>query len=621
MLLQVSRGKKSFGADVVFSDIQFEIKGNEKIALIGRNGCGKSTLLKILSGQEELDEGQIIKQSNIQIGYLSQTAISDENSTVYEELLRAYSDILNLQDQIEEITRRMAAEYSERDLDLYASLQHSFEEMGGYEYQTELKTVFFKFGFKEEDLNRRISEFSGGQRTKIAFVRLLLNKPDVLLLDEPTNHLDLNTIEWLEGYIKHYPKAVVLVSHDRMFLDDTCEVVFEIERGKMTRYKGNYTQYMDFKKIQRAHQQAAYDNQQKEIRRIEGQIEKFRYKKNKAAFAQSKIKYLDRMERVEEVKKDEKNFHAHFSPQYKSGNRVLSLLEYTVGYDSPLCTLTLEIKAGDRVGIIGPNGKGKSTLVRSIVGQIEPLSGEMLLGHQVDIGYFDQQLAQFDSSRTVLDELWSYYPSLDKTTIRTALGNFLFSGDDVFKEVSVLSGGEKVRLYLARLMLQRANFLILDEPTNHLDILGKEALEDALADYEGTLLFVSHDRYFINKLATAIVEIDDGKATYYPLNYQEYMLKKAESEVPQENTVREVKPRPQRNIDYKKEIRKLEEQIEKAEAELDELRELRYEPEYYQDANKMNMLDDEIDDKHNEIENLMARWEEYSEEYEKQQKG
>ena len=618
MLVSISKGKKSFGADVIFSNINFEIKGNEKIALIGRNGCGKTTLLKILAGQEELEEGQLIQQNNTVIGYLAQTALSDEDKTVYEELLTAFEKLLSLQRRMDELTEKMSGDYNEKDLEIYADISHAFEEQGGYAYQAELKTVFFKFGFKEEELYKKVGEFSGGQRTKIAFVKLLLSKPDVLLLDEPTNHLDLETIEWLEGYIKHYPKAVVLVSHDRMFLDDTCEVVYEIELGRMSRYKGNYTQYMEFKKIQKQHQEAAYNNQQKEIERIEGQIEKFRYKKNKAAFAQSKIKYLERMERIESPKEDQKNFHAHFSPKYKSGNRVLALLDYTVGYDKPLCSLTVDIHAGDRIGILGPNGKGKSTLVKSIVGQVEPLGGEILFGHQVDIGYFDQQLAQFDSSKTVLDELWSQYPALDRTTIRTALGNFLFSGDDVFKEVSVLSGGEKVRLYLAKLMLQRANFLILDEPTNHLDIMGKEALEDALEDYEGTLLFVSHDRYFINKLASGIIEIDNDKATYYPLNYAEYVEKKSEQKEVVEERKKESKVRPQRNIDYKKEIKKLEELIEVRENELDDLRECRYEPEYYQNAAKMNALEEEIDEKHIEIERLMQQWEEYSEAYENQ---
>ncbi len=621
MLLQVSKATKSYGADVVFSNIQFEVRGNEKIALIGRNGCGKTTLLRVIAGEEELDSGSITLSSDTTIGYLAQSAIEDAGQTVYEELLKAYAHLLRMQKTLDEMTERMATDYSESLLNQYASLSHQFEELGGYDYQAELKTVFFQFGFTEADLKKRVGEFSGGQRTKIAFVKLLLSKPDILLLDEPTNHLDLSTIEWLEGYLRHYNKAVVVVSHDRMFLDDICEVVYEMEFGSMTRFKGNYTAWMDFKKVMREHQNAAYANQQKEIERIEGQIEKFRYKKNKAAFAQSKIKYLERMEKIDYVKEDKKNFHAHFSPRTHSGNKVLTLMNYTVGYDKPLCTLTMEIKAGERIGIIGPNGKGKSTLVKSIVGAIPALSGEMLLGHQVEIGYFDQQLAQIDSDKTVVDELWSHYPNLDRTTIRTALGNFLFSGDDALKEVSVLSGGEKVRLYLARLMLQRANFLILDEPTNHLDIMGKEALEDALSDYEGTLLFVSHDRYFINKLATGIVEIDENSATYYPMNYQDYLLKKeqAKSALAPVEEVRKVREKPQRRLDYKKEIKRLEEQIEKAEGNLEELQELRFSPEYYQDAQKLNSLYEEIDEKQIEIENLYALWEEYSEIYEKSQ--
>ncbi len=616
MLYQISRGTKAFGADVIFENIQFEIRGNEKIAVVGRNGSGKTTLLKVIDGQYDLDKGQISRQNSIEIGYLSQTALDNDFHTVEQELLSVFAPLREMERQLSELTEKMATDHSESLLSRYAQLQQDYEQKGGYQYETEMKTVFFKFGFHETDLEKTVGTFSGGQRTKIAFVKLLLAKPDILLLDEPTNHLDLATIEWLENYLRHYPKAVVLVSHDRMFLDDVCEVVYELANTSLKRYTGNYSDYVNQKKLAAEKQYSAYINQQKEIERIEGQIEKFRYKKNKAAFAQSKISYLDRLERIEAPEKEGKNFHAHFEPRMRSGSKVLTLDHFTVGYDHPLCSLSCLIKAQDRVAILGPNGKGKSTLVKTIVGTIPALGGEMMLGHQVEIGYFDQQLAQFDSANTVLEELWKSYPDLDQTTVRTALGNFLFSGDDVFKEVSVLSGGEKVRLYLAKLMLKRANFLILDEPTNHLDIEGKEALEDALMDYEGTLLFVSHDRYFIRKLATAIIEVDNNSAVYYPLNYEEYMEKRNAPAVETPVVEKKEKSKPQRNINYAKELKKLESAIDAAEKELEALRDLRYEPEYYQDGRRMQELDEQIDDKHNEIASLTRRWEEMMEESE-----
>ena len=435
------------------------------------------------------------------------------------------------------------------------------------------------------------------------------------MLDEPTNHLDLETIEWLEGYIKRYPKAVVLVSHDRMFLDDVVDVVYESEYGVMRRYAGNYTNYVNVKKSDIEQQKSAYARQQKEIQRMEELIEKFRYKKSKAAFAQSKIKYLERMERIEDPKTDEKAFHVRFEPRTRGGKRVLEVKDLCIGYDHPLCTINLEIMQGNKVAIIGPNGKGKSTFMKTLMGQLPPLSGNFLLGHQIETGYFDQELAQFDSNQTVLEEVWNSFPELNRTQVRSALGCFLFSGEDVFKTVDCLSGGEKVRLSFVKLMLSHPNFLLMDEPTNHLDLIGKEALEESLQGFEGTMLFVSHDRYFISKLATAILVIDDGKATYYPLNYQDY-INKDKVTVTEKNTKDKDKKagrKPERTINYGKEISKLEKKIASKEEELEQLRELRFEPEYYHDYQKMKELDDTIDDVHNEIENLMQKWEEYSE--------
>lgn len=614
MRYQIHKGAKQYGADTVFEDIQFEIRDCEKIAVVGRNGCGKTTLLNIIAGEESLDRGTIHKDTKTTIGYLAQTTFANEEHLLKEELESVFDAIKEMQRRLDQLTDAMSKNNDDALLNQYADLAQAFEEAGGYTYESEIRTVLTKFHFQTEDLERPINTFSGGQKTRLAFVKLLLSKPDVLLLDEPTNHLDLDTIEWLEGYVKRYPKAVVVVSHDRMFLDDVTDVVYELEYGVMRRYPGNYTNYQKVKETDVERTKSAYARQQKDIQRLEELIEKFRYKKNKAAFAQSKIKYLDRMERIENPNVDEQTFHARFVPRVKGGKRVLEIRDLTIGYDHPLCTVNLEIMHGQKIAVLGPNGKGKSTLIKTLMNQVAPLSGGFLFGHQIEVGYFDQDLAQFNSGKTVLEEVWDSYDTMTRSEVRTILGNFLFHGEDVFKAVNCLSGGEKVRLALVKLILAQPNFLLLDEVTNHLDILGKEALEESLNGYEGTMLFVSHDRYFISKIATAILVIDEGAATYYPLTYAEYMQKRAgTAQVIQTAESKKVeKKRPVRTIHYKKEVEKLEKQIAAKEELLEELRERRYEPEYYHDYRKMNELDEQIDDVHNEIEHLMELWEEYS---------
>lgn len=612
MKYQIHKGSKYFGANTVFENIQFEIRNTEKIAIVGRNGCGKTTLLKAIANEESLDKGDIHKENGLTIGYLAQTTFSNDDALVEEELDHAFDNIKLVGKHLDEVTLAMADDHSEEILNKYANLQQRFEEMGGYTYHSDMMTIFTKFGFLEEDLKRTISSFSGGQKTRLAFVKLLLSKPDILLLDEPTNHLDISTIEWLEGYVKRYPKAVVLVSHDRMFLDDVVDVVYELEYGIMRRYPGNYTNYVNTKNSDLEQQKSAYTRQQKEIQRMEELIEKYRYKATKAAFAQSKIKYLERMDKVNDPTVDEKTFTARFVPNIRGGKRVLEVHNLSIGYDMPLCNVHMDVMQSQKIAIIGPNGKGKSTLMKTLMGQIPALSGSFLLGHQIEVGYFDQELAQFDSANTVIEEIWNDFPELTRTEVRTALGCFLFHGEDVFKTVDCLSGGEKVRLSFVKLMLSHPNFLMMDEPTNHLDLLGKEALEESLRDYSGTMLFVSHDRYFISKIATAILVIDEGKATYYPLTYNEYMQKEPFKLVDKVEVKKEVK-KPERYINYGKEISKLEKKIAEKEEELESLRELRFEPEYYHDFHKMNTLDAQIDDVHNEIENMMKIWEEYSE--------
>ena len=616
MKYQINKGSKGFGGVSLFENIQFEIKNNEKIAIIGNNGCGKTTLMNIIAGEEELDNGVIHKTNDCKIGYLAQTTFTNEENSVQEEMNTVFKEVLLMKEQLNEIYLKMETDHSESLLDEYASLQHTFEERGGYLVQSNIETIFTKFGFKEEDLARQIKTFSGGQKTRIAFVKLLLSAPDILLLDEPTNHLDLETIEWLEGYVKRYPKAVVLVSHDRTFINNVVDEIYEIEFGVMRHFVGNYNDYLVKKESDIERQKSAFARQQKEIERIEALIEKFRYKKNKAAFAQSKIKYLERMERVEDVTAPPKTFKAHFQARIRGGKRVLEVNELSIGYDHELCKVSFEIMQKDRIAVIGPNGKGKSTLVKTIIDLVPALGGEKMFGHQIETGYFDQDLTQFNSNNTVIEEIWNEYPDMTRTEIRSVLGCFLFSGDDVFKNIDCLSGGEKVRLSLVKLMLKQPNFLIMDEPTNHLDLAGKEALEKSLAEYDGTMLFVSHDRYFINKLATSILYIDESGAKFYKMNYQDY-LDKNNSQVsntkPTDNKKTKEKQENKKSINYSREIKKLEKLIDEKENEIEELRELRFDPEYYHDYQKMAQLDEKIDMVNNEIENLMIKWEEYSE--------
>lgn len=607
MILSVSNASKSFGSQEVFENVTFTINEKDKIALVGRNGCGKTTLIKCLMGELNLDSGTISKTRTSTIGMLSQVVFENEAATIQEIMDEVFAPIYQLQAQLEAAQLALSYDTSEKAYATLERLTNEFENLGGYTIHSEMMNVLTQFGFTEADLNRSINTFSGGQKTRIGFAKLLLSKPDLLFLDEPTNHLDLPTIQWLEGYLKKYDKALVLVSHDRMFLDRIVDQVYEIEYGQLTCYKGNYTSFVEQKKKNFELQSKRYAIQQKEIQRLEALIEKFRYKATKAAFAQSKIKYLDRLDRIEDPRKsDDKQFKAEFSCARQGGKTVVEIDQLTVGYDQPLFKWSTNILKGQRIALIGPNGCGKSTFLKTLIGKLEPLSGSFLLGHQIDIGYFDQANAQLSSNKTVLDELWDDYPMMSQTEIRTVLGRFLFSADDVFKSVSSCSGGEKVRLALAKLMLEKGNFLILDEPTNHLDIVGKETLEECLMNYPGTILFVSHDRYFIEKIATTIASIENGSVTLV----EKFAINPGNSKNTKEKEeTKKVEEKPRIIlINIEREIKKIEEQLEIANEELEQLRELRYEPEYYQDASKMQALDERIDDKHNEIVHLEDKW-------------
>ena len=546
---------------------------------------------------------------------LSQKAFKDESLTVRQCFDQIYQHVIDIKNKMDSVAKQLENDYSEALINQYAALQQQFEIYDGYNYNQQQLILFNKFGFSNEDLDRTIDSFSGGQKTRLAFISLLLEKPDILLLDEPTNHLDMQTIEWLESYLVKYPKAIVIVSHDRMFMDKIVSVVYEFDYKHLYRYSGNYSQYVELKKQDIKRREIAYRNQQLEIKRLEELIEKFRYKKNKAAFAQSKIKYLERMDRIEKPKEDTKRMNLNFQKDIKGGNTVLTVDNLVIGYDKPLCRISLQVLSGDHLAVIGPNGLGKSTFLKTIMGQISPISGDFLYGHQIDVAYFDQTLAQVDSTKTVLDELWDMYPQYDHSQIRKILGNFLFSADDVFKSCNVLSGGEKVRLSLCKIMLSKANLLILDEPTNHLDIKGKEALEQALMNYDGTVIFVSHDRYFIKQIANKVLYVDGDKTKFYQLNYQEFSEKQKQAndvEIKETKAVINDKIDSKTERENKKKAEALEKQIQKAEEKLQQLRDLRYDEQYYHDYQKMNQLNEQIDDMVNEVNHLMEQWEKYA---------
>lgn len=532
MLYQISNGAVAFGDDVILHSIDFEIRNTEKIAIVGRNGCGKTTLLKLISGEvemEKLDSDEsafIAKAGNPEIGYLKQIAFDDPDVTLEQEVRKCFVKMDERKAELARAAAELEHDYSDEKVARYTAMEEAFKDDGGYYYEKEYEVMIRKFGFSDDERKKPIRDFSGGQQTKIAFIKLLLSKPDILLLDEPTNHLDVTTIEWLEGYLKSYPKAVVVVSHDRMFLDNVVDVVYEIEYGTARRYPGNYTNFIARKKENYDKQMKDHIAQQKEIERLQRMVTRFKGKPTKTSMAQSKQKAIDRMVIIEAPDKyDNKTFHANFQPEKETGNDVLYTSELAIGYDHPLSVVSLDLKRGEKLGILGGNGLGKSTFLKTIVGKIPALSGEYRFGTNVQIGYFDQQMAMYTSNKTVLDDFWDEYPNLTETEARNALGAFLFSGEDVFKNVNMLSGGEKVRLALCKILKTRPNVLMLDEPTNHMDIVGKETLESMLKDYKGTLIFVSHDRYFVKKVATQLLVFEDGTTNLYQFGYEQYQEK------------------------------------------------------------------------------------------------
>lgn len=605
MIVNVKGAYKSFGSLDLFEDLSLSINENEKVALIGANGVGKTTLFRVLAQQEFLDKGDVFYKSGIRFGFLDQINVDTDSILIRDYIYEVFTDLFELKKRLEAIEIKMVDDHSDAILKQYDRIQNEFMSRGGYTYETDIHSLLTQFGFSVSDLDRDIKTFSGGQVTRLAFIRLLLSKPDILFLDEPTNHLDIHTIEWLESYLKNYEGAVVVVSHDRLFLDRVCNVLVEIEDKVAIRYETNYTGYLKEKEVAIERHNIKYQNQQKEIKRLEDLIEKFRYKKNKAAFAQSKIKYLDRMDKLEERKSSKREFKASFKANIRGGKDVLTVDNLEVGYTNPLFKHSQIFERGRRYAIIGENGSGKSTFLKTLAGKIPPMSGEMLLGHQIEMGYFDQQLLDFSMHKTVLEEVWDDFPELTHTEIRSSLGRFLFKQDDVFKSVSVLSGGERVRLSLVKLMLAQDNLLILDEPTNHLDIPGKEALEKALLDYDGTMIFVSHDRYFIEAIATDILYIKEGQLVLASKQV-DTVLKSEKKE--QKDSKETNKLTYQVYKKMQRQAKKLEETLLELEEQLALHRELRFDPEYYHDHEKMSTLDQTIDDIHIEIKQTEETW-------------
>ena len=533
-----------YGAETIIEDVNFDIHDHEKIAIVGRNGCGKTTLLKLIAGDitmANIDSDEscgIAMAGNQKIGYLRQISFEDQEISVENEILKVFEPVFACERRMKELTDIMETDHDQKWMYEYSSLQDQMEAMGGYTYRRDMETMFQKFGFDLKDITRPIGTFSGGQQTKVAFIKLLLSRPDIMLLDEPTNHLDLPTIEWLEGYLKNYNKAVVIVSHDRMFLDRIIDVTYEIEYHRIKRYPGNYTTFMKLKEEAALKQEKDYEEQQKEIKRLTEWIEKWKNTPTKVASVHSKEKQLEHMVLIEKPRRfDTKAFRGQFLPRTTSYTDVLTLKALEIGYDHVLSKVSFTLKKGERVAIIGENGKGKSTLLKTLMGQIPPLGGSYTVGTGVEVGYFDQQAAVAESmypDKTVLNDFWDMYPTLKEVEVRNALGSFLFTGEEVFKTLGQLSGGEKVRLALCKMFKMRPNLLILDEPTNHMDLIGKEALENMLKNYTGTILFVSHDRYFIKEIATGMLDFKQDKTVFYDCGYEEYLERLQKEELKQQ---------------------------------------------------------------------------------------
>lgn len=621
MKLCIRNASVTLNGNTILEEVNLDIKDNDHIAIVGRNGAGKTTLLKALVDNDLFDMGigeekfSISEIGKYNIGYLKQIDFEDENITLLDEVRKSFKSIIDMEKKLSLLVEEMNKVNSSKIIKEYTDLQERFKLLGGYSYQKEYEVMLAKFGFSEADKQKKLSEFSGGQKTKIAFIKLLLSKPDLLLLDEPTNHLDINTIEWLEEYLKNYKGALVIVSHDRMFLNNIVNVVYDIDYGKTVRYSGNYSYYEKMKKLNYEKTLKDYEYQQKEIKRLQSIYERFRFKPSKASMALSKLKQIEQMDLIDKPNEiDVNTFKTNLSEIEPSVKNVLKATDLEIGYDKTLAKLNLNITRGKKIGIIGPNGCGKSTLLRTINGLMEPINGNVSYGLHVKPGYFDQTLAMIDSNQTVLEEFRSFLPELTENQSRSALGSFLFKGEDVYKNINVLSGGEKVRLQLCKILYNKPNFLILDEPTNHMDIVGKEHLEDILTEYTGTLIFVSHDRYFIQKIADQLLVFENGNVTFYPYGYEEYMSNISSiPEVKEEKKSKEKKeektPQKINTNDLRKDLRKVENEIIKLEVKIKKVNAELFNEDVFNDFNKANKLNEELNKLNKELDNLNIEWE------------
>lgn len=641
ILLQAQQVARHFGADILFEGISMEVQDNARLALVGRNGAGKSTLLKIIAGEEAPDEGTISKTKGISIGYLEQRTGIQSDKTIWEEMLTVFEDVIQMENDMREVEQQLSTPevlndeiMYQKTLSRYDTLQVAFRANSGYSYQNDIRSVLHGFHFYEDDYDRPIQQLSGGQKTRLALARLLLEKKDLLILDEPTNHLDIETLSWLESYLQTYRGALLIVSHDRYFLDKVVNEVYELSQQQLTHFKGNYSNYLEQKAALVEQEWKLYEKQQKEIERLEDFIDRNIVRASTTKRAQSRRKKLEKMDKMDKPTGDEKSAHFQFQTERESGNVVLQTEDLAVGYgQTPVSSnIELDLRKGDAIAIVGPNGIGKSTLLKTIVGDLSPLTGSVQIGTKVDLGYYDQEQTHLHPSKTVLQEIWDDFPTTPEKDIRTLLGSFLFSGEDVDKTIASLSGGEKARVSLAKLALERNNTLILDEPTNHLDIDSKEVLENALIEFGGTILFVSHDRYFINRIANKVVDLSEEGSTLYLGDYDYFSQKKAELEelerlrLEEEESDKQVKTEEPSSLDSRelakqkqKEQRKLSRKIEEIENELGlidqeliDLQKQMSEPEVYEDYEKAAEYTEKIEQLHDTQIQLMEEWEEKS---------
>ncbi|MGG6821469.1 UNVERIFIED_CONTAM: ABC-F family ATP-binding cassette domain-containing protein [Staphylococcus pseudoxylosus] len=638
ILLQLNDLTKSFDGEDIFNNVDFEVKTGERIGIVGRNGAGKSTLMKIIAGVEDYDSGHISKSKNLKLGYLTQQMTLNTDQTVFEEMSKPFEAMKNLEREMKLETDWLAQHADEYDtetykshIDRYEALSNQFEQQDGYQYESKIKTVLHGLNFSEADFDRPINDFSGGQKTRLSLAQMLLSEPDLLLLDEPTNHLDMETTQWLESYLNYFKGAIVIISHDRYFLDKIVTQIYDVALGDVQHYVGNYAQFIDQRDKYYEKRMQEYENQQAEIKRLETFVDKNIARASTTGMAKSRRKMLEKIERINKPMIDAKSANIQFEFDRNTGNDVFHIKNLEIGYASPITKgITFEVTKGDHIAIIGPNGIGKSTLIKTIANIQNSLNGTITTGANLKIGYYDQKQAEFKSNKTILDYLWDQYPTMNEKDIRAVLGRFLFVQEDVKKIINDLSGGEKARLQLALLMLERNNVLILDEPTNHLDIDSKEMLEQALANFKGTILFVSHDRYFINELANKVYDLDSDGGTMYLGDYQYYIEKteekaalKAKEELENPTVNDTVIKQNDSYIDQKqqkREQRQIERQIETCELNIEtyeeEINNINHQltlPDIYSDPEKANSLAISKSEIEQKLEQVMAEWAELQE--------